>query len=221
MMARLMPRPQRTHCLFVFAFWLAGCASVNPPVQAELAAVVSGRQAIVLLRVQCMIDGRPYEPFSHVLGEDNVGFGLGSFDTGGEPGAVVPRFLSEPSRRAGWTYFVLRPGIYYLAVRPPQRSDWRAYAKLLQTGPRWRIDVPEGAKAVYAGTLSLTGAADPLLFGDRIMRSIDGDASRVEDERELAAAVLEREVPEAGGPETVLMRRWREGEPIILRTPGR
>ncbi|MGA8005082.1 MAG: hypothetical protein WCA17_03200 [Burkholderiales bacterium] len=168
-----------------------------------------------------MIGGRPYEAFSHELGEDNVGLGLGTFATGGEPRAVVPRFLSEASRRAGWTYFVLHPGIYYLAVRPPQRGDWRAYERSLQTGPRWRIDVPEGAKAVYAGTLSLTGAADPLLFGDRIMRSIDGDASRVEDERELAAAVLARELPAAGEPQAVPMRRWREGEPIIIRTPGR
>jgi hypothetical protein len=220
MRARLLPR-LKAYGLLTLAAWLAGCASVNPPAQAELAAVAAARQAIVLLRVQCMIEGRPYEPFSYRLGEDNVGFGLGTFDTGGEPRAVASRFLSVQSRRAGWTYFVLRPGIYYLAVRPPQRSDWRAYERSLQTGPRWRIDVPEGAKAVYAGTLSLTGAADPLLFGDRIMRSIAGDASRVEDEREFAAAVLAREVPTAGEPETVLMRRWREGEPIMIRTPGR
>jgi len=208
-------------CLLALAVWLGGCTSISLPTQTELAAVSSGNRAIVLLRVQCMIDGRPYEPFSYGLGEDNVGFGLGTFDTGGEPRAVLSRFLSEPSRHAGWTYFVLHPGTYYLAVRPPQRSDWRAYERSLQTGPRWRIDVPAGAKAVYAGTLSLTGAADPLLFGDRIMRSIDADGSRVEDERELAAAVLAREVPTAGEPETVLMRRWREGEPIIVRTPGR
>lgn len=211
----------KAYGLLVLAVWLAGCASINPPTQVELAAVSAGRQAIVLLRVQCMIEGRPYEPFSYGLGNDNVGFGLGTFDTGGEPRAVVSRFLSEQSRLAGWTYFVLRPGIYYLAVRPPQRSDWRAYERSLQTGPRWRIDVPEGAKAVYAGTLGLTGAADPLLFGDRIMRSIDGDASRVEDEREFAGALLARELPAAGEPRTVLMRRWREGEPIIIRTPGR
>ena len=81
-------------------------------------------------------------------------------------------------------------GVYYLALRPPQRSDWRAYERSLQTGPRWRIDVPVGAQAVYVGTLSLTGEADPLLFGDRIMRSIRGDASSVEDERDFAADLL-------------------------------
>jgi hypothetical protein len=155
------------------------------------------------------------------MGEDNIGFGLGSFDTGGEPRAVGLRFLSQESRRAGWTYFVLRPGVYYLALRPPQRSDWRAYERSLQTGPRWRIDVPEGAQAVYVGTLSLTGEADPLLFGDRIMRSIRGDALSVEDEREFAADLLAREVPAAGEIETVLMQRWHTGEPIIIRTPGR
>jgi hypothetical protein len=220
MRTRLLPR-LKVYGPVTLAAWLAGCASVNPPAQAELAAVAAARQAIVLLRVQCMIDGRPYEPFSHGLGADDVGFGLGSFDTGGEPRAVVSRFLSEQSRRAGWTYFVLRPGIYYLAVRPPQRSDWRAYARALQTGPRWRIDVPAGAKAVYTGTLRLTGEADPLLFGDRIMRSINADTAAVEDERELAGALLARDVAAAGKPMTVLMRRWREGEPIIIRTPGR
>ena len=211
----------KAHCLLALALQLAGCASINPPTQTELAAVAAGGQAIVLLRVECTIDGRPYEPFSYGLGEDNVGFGLGSFDTGGEPRAVGLRFLSQESRRAGWTYFVLRPGVYYLALRPPQRSDWRAYERSLQTGPRWRIDVPVGAQAVYVGTLSLTGEADPLLFGDRIMRSIRGDASSVEDERDFAADLLAREVPAAGEIETVLMRRWHKGEPIIIRTPGR
>jgi hypothetical protein len=208
-------------CLFAAVVQLGGCASTAAPTQSERAAIESAQAAIVLLRVQCTIDGRHYEPFSHSLDADNVSFGLGSFDSAGQPGPVGSRFLSERSRRDGWIYFVLRPGVYYLAVRPPQRSDWRAYERSLQTGPRWRIDVPEGAQAVYVGTLSLTGEADPLLFGDRIMRSIDGDASRVEDEHEFAAAVLAREVPVAGEPETVLMRRWREGEPIIIRTPGR
>ena len=200
---------------------LAGCASTGALTQSEQAAIADGREAIVLLRVECTIDGRPYEPFSFGLGADNVSFGLGSFDTGGAPRAVGQRFLSEESRRAGWTYFVLRPGVYYLAVRPPQRSDWRAYERSLQTGPRWRIDVAEGAKAVYVGSLRLTGDADPLLFGDRIMRSIRADASSVEDERELARELMAREVPAAGETETVLMRRWHEGEPIIIRTPGR
>jgi hypothetical protein len=220
MSARLMPR-LKARCLLVLAVWLAGCASVNPPTQAELAAVSAGRQAIILLRVQCMIGGRPYEPFSYGLGEDNVGFGLGTFDTGGEPRATGLRFPSQESRRAGWIYFVLRPGVYYLAVRPPQRGSLRAYDEALLTGPRWRIDVPAHAKAVYVGTLRLTGEADPLLFGDRIMRSIDGDSATVEDERDFAVALLAREFPAAGEPETVLMRRWRKGEPIIIRTPGR
>jgi len=218
--ARFASRPG-AYCLLALAAWLAGCASVNPPTQTELDAVAAGRRAIVLLRVQCTIDGLPYEPFSHGLGEDNVGFGLGGFATGGEPRALVPRFLSEASRRAGWTYFVLRPGVYYLAVRPPQRSDWRAYERSLLTGPRWRIDVPEGAKAVYVGTLHLSGEADLLLFGGRIMRSVRGDAALVEDERELASGLLAEEFPALGEAKAVLMQRWHEGEPIIIRTPGR
>jgi len=175
----------------------------------------------VLLRVQCTIDGQPYGPFSFSLGADNVGFGLGSFDSAGQPRAVGLRFLSEASRRAGWTYFVLRPGVYYLAVRPPQRGSLRAYDEALLTGPRWRIDVPEGAKAVYVGTLHLTGEADFLLFGGRIMRSVRGDAALVEDERELASGLLAEEFPALGEAKTVLMQRWHEGEPIIIRTPGR
>lgn len=196
-----------------------GCASLDVLTATERAGVSAGEKAIVLIRVKCTIDNEPYEPFSFSTVMDNVSFGLGTFDTMGEPRTVGHRFLSEESRRAGWTYFVLSPGVYYLAVRPPQRTDWRAYEKMLQAAPRWRIDIPEHAKLIYVGTLDLTGESDPLLLGGRIMRSIIAEEATIEREYELASRLLSEHFPDAGEAKTVQMQRWHRGDPIIIRSP--
>lgn len=199
---------------------LAGCASVTGPTTSELSAIDSGGKAIVLFRIKSTIDGKPYEPFSFTVVMDNVNFGLGSFETAGEPRPVVNRYLSEESRREGWTYLVLSPGIYYLAVRPPQRTDAFTYDRMLQSAPRWRIDVSKLSKLVYVGTLSLTGAADPLIFGGRIMNSINSDNVIIENEQVRASKLLSEHFPGLGTLQTVLMKRWKIGDPIIIRSPG-
>lgn len=189
------------------------------PTSSELSAVDSGGKAIVLLRIKSTIDGQPYEPFSFTAVVDNVNFGLGSFETAGEPRPVTNRFLSEESRREGWTYLVLSPGIYYLAVRPPQRTNAFAYDRILKNAPRWRIDVSKQSGLLYVGSLSLTGAADPLIFGGRIMNSINRDTAAVENESEQAGKLLSEYFPGLGKMQTVLMKRWKKGDPIIIRTP--
>lgn len=80
-----------------------------------------GEDVIVLLNVQCTIDNQPYESFINptFTTEPIFLFGLGSFETIGKPILVSHRFLSEESRRAGWTYFMLSPGVYYLTVPGP------------------------------------------------------------------------------------------------------
>jgi hypothetical protein len=189
------------------------------PSAAEKTAVDAGQKSIVLLRVQCTVeDGTPYEAFAHALVDDNVSFGVGSFDTGGEPRRLeLLRFLSPESRRDGWTYLVLPHGTHYLAVYPPRRTDVFSYQRSLKDAPRWRIDIPRGARLVYAGTLRLAGASDRLIAGGRILRSIRVDAMRVADEEALARELLVEHFPGLGEVHAALLVR-QEG-PIILHAP--
>jgi hypothetical protein len=199
---------------------LVGCASTGLPSARERRAMSVGDKAIVLLKVECTIENQqPYEPFSSSMVADNISFGLGSFETGGEPKqSETLRFLSPESRHTGWTYFVLPQGTYYLAVYPPRRTDLSTYQRSLENAPLWRIDVPENAKLVYAGTLHLTGDSDRLLFEGRIMRSIWGGQATVTNDHELARRLFAEYLPEMGEVQVVLMQR-HEGGPIILRSP--
>jgi hypothetical protein len=203
----------------IFFSCLVGCASTGLPTVKERTAVGAGERAIVLLRVQCTIESQqPYEVFSYSLMDDNISFGLGSFETGGEPERLtLLRFLSPESRKNGWTYFVLPQGIHYLAVYPPRRTDVFTYERGIRNAPRWRIDIPQDAKLVYAGTLRFTGESDWLLFGGRILRSIRIDEMSVTNDKELAHQLLTEEFPGFGEAQTVLLR-LKQG-PTILRSP--
>lgn len=203
---------------------LVGCASTGLPTARERTAISVGEKAVVLLRVESTIENQqPYEPFHFYWGvylvDDSISFGLGDFKTGGVPKRMETlRFLSPESGRNGWTYFVLPHGIYYLAVYPPRRTDISTYEGRLHNAPRWRIDVPENARLVYAGTLHLTGESDPLLFGGRAMMSIRSDQITVGNDHELAGRLFAEHFPGVGEGQVVLMQR-HEGGPIILRSP--
>lgn len=204
-------------CFFVS--YLVGCASTGLPTVKERAAVDAGEKAIVLLRVDCTVENQqPYEAFSHSVMDDNISFGLGSFETGGEPKRLeLLRFLSQESRKDGWTYFVLPHGIHYLAVYPPRRTDVLSYERGLKNAPRWRLDIPPNARLIYVGTLRFTGASIPLLFGGRIMTSIRIDEMSVTNDEEWARRLLTEELPGFGEVQSVLLR-LQQG-PTILRSP--
>ena len=205
--------------VFVFISHLVGCASTGLLTAKERTAVGADEKAIVLLRVDCTIENQqPYEAFSHSLVDDNVSFGLGSFETGGEPKRLpLLRFLSPESRKDGWTYFVLPHGIHYLAVYPPRRTDVLTYERELKNAPRWRMDIPPNARLVYAGTLRFTGESTGLLFGGRIVRTIRIDDMSVTNDEESARKLLTEEFPEFGEIQ-ILLLRLQQG-PIILRSP--
>jgi len=155
-----------------------------------------------------------------------VGFALGSFDTFGEPGNAVMRALSEESFDAGWTFFVLSPGIYYLYIRGPdsnetsKRAATDYYHRYYRDVPRWRIDVPESAKLIYAGTLNLAGKVEgTLLFGDKIIVPVSTQEVPLSDDRESADRLLTKHFPDAGEVQTILMQRWHPGDPLIFRSP--
>ena len=211
-------------------FFLAAPRSCLRP--EERAAIDAGEKSLVLIRVQCTVDDQPFEPClyrrddSLLSDKIFVGFAMGSFDTFGRPGNTVVRGLSAESYDDGWVVFVLSPGIYYLQVRGPDSSEVARmgttdyYARYFPEVPRWRIDVPEGAKWIYAGTLHLAGTVrGTLLFGDRIIDPVKDPDASLSDDRELAGRLLAKHFPDADGIRTILMRKWTPGEPIILRAP--
>jgi hypothetical protein len=69
------------------------------------------------------------------------------------------------------------------------------------------------------GTLSLSGTADKLLFSGRIMSAIYSDDARIENESVRASRLLSEHFPGLGTQQTVLMKRWKEGDPIFIRSP--
>lgn len=216
-------------CLPALLVLLFGCAPMMPTAK-ERTALLAGEKSLLLVRIQCTVDSQPFEPcifrrhdplFSDKI---YVGFAMGSFDTFGGPGNAAVRALSEESFDAGWTLFVLRPGIYYLYVRGPDSSEIARrgtsddYGDGFRDLPRWRIDVPERAGSIYAGTMHLAGKVrGTLLFGDKIIDPVNGQ--ELSDDRELAAVLLAKHFPGMGEVRTLLMQRWGPDHPIILRAP--
>ena len=205
---------------------LAGCASQAVITEVERSAIKAGEKAVVLLNVQCTIDGQPQEAFIQptFTREPLFLFGLGTFETVGEPRIAVHRYLSEETRRAGWTFFILSPGVYYLAVLGPDSSVISLAGALdsqnyLRDAPRWRIDVPENARLIYAGTLQTAGRSQgELLFGGKIIRPDASNEVTLRDDQGLAAHILSEYFQDAGTVRTILMKRWHRGEPVIIRS---
>lgn len=182
----------------------------------------TGGKAIVLLNIQCTIDNQPYESFIEptFTTEPIFLFGLGSFETVGEPRFVTHHFLSRETRRAGWTYFMLSPGVYYLAVLGPDSSVVPS-DKYFQEAPRWRIDIPQNVKAVYVGTLQFTGKSNgQLLFGGKIIIPAEGDEPTIRDDHSIASGIISQYLPDAGEAKTIFMQRWRPTDPVVIRSNG-
>ena len=196
----------------------------------DKAAINAGDKGLVLVRVLCTVDDKPFEPCifrrNDPLLSDKlfVGFAMGSFETFGEPGNVKVQALSDESFDQGWAFFLLSPGIYYLYLRGPdssqvstsQRLDYYSRHKNV---PRWRIDVPEGGKLIYAGTLTLAGQqVGKLLFGDPIIVPVKDQQVPLSDEGIAADSLLAKHFP---GKEVhkILMRAWKTGDPFIFQRP--
>lgn len=203
---------------------LASCVSQSEFTARARAAVASGENVLVLLRIQCTVDDRPHEALGprSFMADPIVFFGLGSFDTVGEPRPVTSRFLSEESQREGWTYFLLTSGVHYLAVIGPDSSALSRSADqgFLNEAPRWRIDVPDDGRLFYAGTLHIRGKTEgKLLVGGSIIAPVGDDELVTGDDHEFGSRLLAEYFPNAGDVKTIQMQRWHPGEPVIIRTP--
>ena len=51
------------------------------------------------------------------------------------------------------------------------------------------------------------------------MSAIYSDDARIENESVRASRLLSEHFPGLGTPQTVLMKRWKEGDPIFIRSP--
>ena len=216
-MLHARPTPLLFLLLLLTAGFLGGCATTAPPAESDLSAIDAGEKVLLLLRVATSADGQAQEPFSGSLADDNVGIGLGTFDTGGTPRQVeFVRFFSEESRAQGWTYMLVQPSTIYLAFLPFRQTDAFTYLDMFKSAQPWRVDLPTNSKLVYAGTLAIEGEGVYYLGGGgKKLRSFT--RMEVRDEREEAQAIANHNVPGLGPIETVLMQR-HDG-PIILTTP--
>lgn len=210
--------------LVVLAFLalLSGCATPQfGLIDDERHSIAAGHETLVILRTVCIIDGQPEECFGgFAFNSDGpiVAFGIGSFDTLGEPRPAGIRFLSDASRRAGWGFFLLPPGIHYLeAVGPISGAFFQPpHSRQAQ---RWRIDVSGQAPLQYAGTIHLFGrSAGTRMFGGVVIEADRQTAPVMKDESELARALLAESTHER--LVSRLMTRWHEGAPIVIRTPA-
>lgn len=200
--------------LIILEGLLPGCATTGLPSPKNLELINSGKRSVVLLRIMCDIDGKPYEVFqSGLTADDPIGFGLGSFETGGKPWFIVPKFFSDQTRKDGWMYLVLEPGLYYLAVQPPYQYD-----SSFPTSHLWRLDIPPKVKFVYIGTLHLPSTGENLNFGNIRILSFIWDSIVIRNEEETARKIAAEFLPELHPFKTMLMVK-HEG-PIILKTPN-
>ena len=200
-------------CLVLMGF-ATGCAVGGLPGKEEYAAIRAGKRAFVLLRVTAELkDGTEVAAFPSPLTGDSVSLGLGGFETGGEVrrASLPSSFLSTETHRQGWIYFILDPGIYYLAVQGGLTTDPATWV-----GPqRWRIDIPVGSRVAYAGTLHLKCWSKWYISGAKSCNVVEGIVVR--NEQALAMTISAKYLADLGPPQTLLIQR--HSGPIIIRTP--
>jgi len=223
----------RALLILVLLLQLFGCAT-KELTTAERGEISDGEKALVLIRINFELDERTLPPFKGgVIGHETnpYVFALGTFETIGEPSfSFYPplyRFLSKESGDAGWAYFVLSPGIYYLAVLGPNQylllmpASARSF---LEDAPRWKLDVPLNTKFLYAGTLNIKARrVNPpgrmTVYGGNCIEFNDSEDWKLVDEYALATKLLSEHFPNEREIEKNLIQRWHKGDPIIIRTP--
>jgi hypothetical protein len=201
-----------------------GCATTGLPDKHELIGINAGKKAIVLLRITCEIDAEAWEPFQSSTIDENITFAIGGFDTGGK---ILPlefqQFLSSETRKQGWTYFLLEPGIYYLGLQSPRSPSWIPLEKF-KIVPNWRFDIQDGVPSFYIGTLHLTGKGKKtywvgLNFKKIGIRSIESYEVDIRNEYEMAEKIIKEVFPGFAPPQLSIIQK-QEGDTIHLRTPN-
>lgn len=220
-------RPGQTHRLavllglLVVALGVAGCAwNGRVPTAKDLRTKQGRPRAVVLLRVVTEIDGHPNPAFPSVVPMDSLWLAWGDFASGGTLRPAPQAFLSPETRKDGWTYLLLEPGVHYLGVNTPQNGDSFSYdASWRRLPPRWRLEVPANATVIYAGTLFVPGTGSALIFGGRRLQRFAPERFEIRDEVGRAEGIHATWLRELGPLTAQLVQPHRAAEPLIFETP--
>lgn len=184
------------------------CARHSLPTAKERSYILGGKKTIVLLRITCELeDGTSVEPFRSSFYADNINIGLGGFLVGGKVRRVEPqRFLSPETRKQGWIYLILKPGIHYIVFQTSQQTDAFTWNKELRYAPRFRVNIPKNKLLVYIGTLHLYCHGGTYLFEGKYFAFFDRRRMVVRNEESLAENLTTEYLSDFGSPQTVLMQ---------------
>jgi len=195
----------------VIAGMLVSCAT-GPPTVNERSDVQSGKKSVVLLRITCELlkDGTPIEAFPQsFFGGDPIIIGKGGPIIGGKLKFITStRFLSSETRKQGWVYFYLEPGIHYL-IFEGLKSYWARFYS-----PRYKVSMPKNSPVVYIGSLHLY-CESPYFFG-KSCGTFDKGRMVVSNEEDKAKLLLKEYLSDLGSIQIVLMERLYISQQLIL-----
>jgi len=204
--------------LLWFTGFSIGCSYTSPLKKSDNSAIIEGQKVLVLLRVTCEIgDESGADPVKGCISGENANMAMGDFETGGmlKP-IIMPKFLSADTRRQGWTYFILEPGIYYLGFQGQRRTDALTYKTEWENVQIYRMDIEPDSSIIYIGTMHLHCDSDWFLFGGRHCCFIQNQV--VKDETLLAQKLVSEDLMDMGHPKTVLLK-IHTGETFVFGIP--
>ena len=179
---------------------VASCTTGLPTVN-ERSDVQSGKKSVVLLRITCELieDNTPIEAFPGSMSASVMILKGGPIIGGKVDVAGAYRFLSPETRKQGWVFFYLEPGIHYLVF------EGMASAAGMYYSPRYEVKIPENSPVVYIGSMHLY-CESPYIF-ETACGAFDKNKMIVSNE-EIKAKKLQKEfLPDLGSLQTVLMNR--------------
>lgn len=186
--------------IFPIAITLMVASCTHPPTVNERSDVQSGKKAVVLLRITCesQEDNTPIEAFPRISNPVYIQKG-GPVIGGKVYGFGRYGFLSPETRKQGWVFFYLEPGIHYLVFEGILSIRGIYYS------PRYEVKIPENSQVVYIGSMHLYCIKYD--FG-RSCGAFDKDKMIVSNE-EIKAKKLQKEfLSDLGSLQTVLMDRF-------------
>lgn len=179
---------------------VASCTTGLPTVN-ERSDVQSGKKSVVLLRITCELikDNTPIEAFPGGMSASVMILKGGPIIGGKVDVAGALRFLSPETRKQGWVFFYLEPGIHYLVFEGMASGAGMYYS------PRYEAKIPENSPVVYIGSMHLY-CESPYIF-ETACGTFDKGRMIVSNE-EIKAKKLQKEfLPDLGSLQTVLMER--------------
>ena len=171
------------------------------PTLNERSDVQSGKKSVVLLRITCELieDNTPIEAFPGAMSASVMILKGGPILGGKVEGGMGIRFLSAETRKQGWVFFYLEPGIHYLVFEGMASGAGMYYS------PRYEVKIPENSPVVYIGSMHLY-CESPYIF-ETACGTFDKGRMIVSNE-EIKAKKLQKEfLPDLGSLQTVLMER--------------